>query len=291
MDATRVLARATALGRVVSPRLASNRFALLALAVGTVLATVLAFTSDPPTSIVASLGTGVRYGLAAFLTWALARELDPDRPSTARYATLLYAPAALVDEPQVLAAVAAMLAVRLVVRSVGPPPRPLDLVVLVLLAGAASQEPTGFVAALAVAAALVVDHGLPQPHREPRPPGLDPRLLGAGAAVVVAIAVMATGGGMPVGWAVPDTAGWVLLGVLVVAVLALPAPRVHATADATKAPLLVRRVQAARWLAAAVAVVAFAWAGAPALGGMAPAVCALAATTVVGRARRFRAQT
>ena len=79
----KALARASHIWRGVDPAQPSNRFALVAFAAGTVVATVVLVVGSDA-GFGRALLDGLRYGVGAFLTWAVARELDPDSNASAR---------------------------------------------------------------------------------------------------------------------------------------------------------------------------------------------------------------
>ncbi|MBB5232715.1 hypothetical protein [Deinococcus budaensis] len=98
-------------------------------------------------------------GLAGFLGWATARELDPDHPDTANAALPLAALAALLGGgPNVLAGLGALSGLRTLAATVGHPPQALDVAAL---AGQAALAARGGerVAALVPGAALALSAG------------------------------------------------------------------------------------------------------------------------------------
>lgn len=100
----------------------------------------------------------VEAGGYAFLAWALARELDPDRQVPAVVLALLAGAWALLGYGTVLLPFAGLLMVaRLVVETTGRRPLPTDLAVLALVATAISFTPLGWVAGFGLAVAMYVD--------------------------------------------------------------------------------------------------------------------------------------
>ncbi len=102
---------------------------------------------------------------ATFLTWALGRELDPDHQTTALIAALPAAALVLVGlEVSILVTVTVMMSARLVVASTGRRPLATDLAGLVVLAGAASFTPLGWIAGFGLAIAIYLDDRIEGTH-------------------------------------------------------------------------------------------------------------------------------
>jgi hypothetical protein len=102
---------------------------------------------------------------ATFFTWALGRELDPDRHVTALIAAVPAAALSLIGlGVAILATVAVMMSARLVVASTGRRPLPTDLAGMVVLAGAASFTPLGWVAGFGLAVAIYLDDRMEGEH-------------------------------------------------------------------------------------------------------------------------------
>jgi hypothetical protein len=168
----------THLGRIFDLRRASNGFALLApIGVGLIL-----YGLD--TSDVRRAVTGA---LATFAAWAIARELDPDRPRTATVAASLTPISALVlGAPAPAALFVAMLTIRIVVRSTGLPPKTTDLAVLTVGAVLVGDTPWGWAAGILLAFAIVRDAALPG--EPPVAAGLWGAMLAVGVTARVALA-------------------------------------------------------------------------------------------------------
>ena len=147
------------LTRPLDPRLPSNvTISGLTLVVAGA-AGILALTGDR------TLWLPVLAAGATFLTWALGRELDPDHQPTALIAALPAAALVLVGfEISILVTVAVMMSARLVVASTGRRPLPTDLAGMVVLAGAVSITPLGWVAGFGLAVAIYLDDRMEETH-------------------------------------------------------------------------------------------------------------------------------
>ncbi len=270
------LRRLTALTAVVRPldvSHASNRFAV-AVSIATVAVAwpLLVFVAD--SGVLAGLGRAVSLGVGAFLAWAIGRELDPDRPNSARVAGALFAGLAWLGTPQVAAVLVLLLAVRIVARTTGRPPTTPDLVALTAIGAYAATSGPGFAMALAAAAALHLDTRLPGP--------ADARSeVAAVATTVAAIVVTILGGGLLDGWQGPGPVEAVLIVAAVAAVFRMGLSGVRATGDLTGEPLMATRVVSARRLLVGALAGGLAWAGAGAVVALLPALAALLGTAVV----------
>jgi hypothetical protein len=194
-------------------------------------------------------------GMATFLAWALARELDPDRPWTAGVAGILAASVIGAGPPSLWATAAVMLAARLVSRTTGLAPRRGDLIAMAILAALAGSSDPGLVAGVTLGLVLVADRWLPG---GARPISL-PFGLAAIAAAVGAAAVWGILRPSP-GW--PDGPEWLILAVAVIGLASLGRPRsCRAPCDYRDEPVDAARVRWARWTAVAAATLTFVWLG------------------------------
>ena len=136
----------TGLGRPIDLRHRSNLIALLGSATfGALLfTTTWAFDGAP------DLGATISGAIGAFLAWAIARELDPGRPQVATVALAVAGLSAVFAPPAALMAGLLILAVRIMVGSVGADLRRGDWVVLVAAAGYAGTEAVGWPIAVAM---------------------------------------------------------------------------------------------------------------------------------------------
>lgn len=105
--------------------------------------------------------------VAAFLVWALARELAPDEPYTAFVAVAFALPPLLIwSYPPLLETGVVLLAVRVANRTVGPPAKSTDLMVVLVLTGAVTLLLRGWPTGIAVGIALMANGLLAKPQRE-----------------------------------------------------------------------------------------------------------------------------
>ena len=154
----------TSIGRPLDPAWPSNKAVLVLLPLAAVLGAALEWADGG--TLGAVLLRALNLVLALFLSWALARELDPD-DQTVAYISLAAGVLVgmLLDSPGVLAAIAALGLIRVVNRSTGLPARKSDSMVLVLLTIAViywTGSPLfGGVAALA----FILDGSLKEPLR------------------------------------------------------------------------------------------------------------------------------
>lgn len=262
MDPSRLFGEISSLARTVDLRHPSNRFALLAAGVGA-LAGVVATILLTELSVLSSLWQGLTYGVAAFLAWAVARELHPDETAAARFAVFAYAVVAWTGPPALAATVAALLAARIVARTTGRPPTRWDLVATAVVAGFAATTSAGFVMALALAYALYADTRLPDPA-----PDRD-HLLGAAATATTAVIVTLATGSFWTEWRGPDVLEALLVLAALAALTVFRVERVSSTGDLEGQPLQPERIGHARMLTLGAAVAAILWAGADGIGDLA----------------------
>ncbi|RPH95016.1 MAG: hypothetical protein EHM68_13215 [Lysobacterales bacterium] len=156
--------RYTSIGRSLDPAAPTNKAVLVLLPIAAVLGAALAWAAGG--TLIEVLLRALNVALVLFVSWALAREMDPDDPSVAFISMAAGVLAAVVtDSPGVLAAFAALGLIRIVNRSTGLAARKSDSVLLVLLSIAVvywSDSPLfGGVAALA----FLLDGSLKDPQR------------------------------------------------------------------------------------------------------------------------------
>ncbi len=140
---------------------------------------------------------GVQAGLAAYLTWSLSRELDPDHPLSANLAALGGGGLGLLMDTHAGVLFVILLAVKVMVGSSGLAPPPWEAAVLGLGAVIFSGTETGWWAGGAMAAALYLDTCT-----EPRAPRAN-RWIAGGVAVAASIFYFLLGQ--------PDSQWWVYL--------------------------------------------------------------------------------
>lgn len=107
--------------------------------------------------LVGGWADGVQAGLAAYLTWAAARELDPDHPATANLSALAGGALALGLDTHAGVLFVVLLVVKVMVGSSGLPPATWETGVLGFGAVVFAGTQTGWWAGMAMAAALFLD--------------------------------------------------------------------------------------------------------------------------------------
>jgi hypothetical protein len=242
----------TALGRPIDPNYPTNR-AIVALTVVVMVAAIVVRLLMG-TAWLASARWGIGAGLAVFLAWALARELDPDHDLSAFVgAGLMLVGIFLFDLPALLMLFWLLVALRSVNRTSGLPVKMLDSLLLLGLGGWLAWQGQ-WVAGVMTAIAFLLDGRLS--------PRLGRQVLFAGLALVVTVIVsvfngqvrMASGPSLPVVVAVVVMAG--LYATVIVA-----SREVKSVGDVTGERLSSRRVQAAQIIALATALAMAWWAG------------------------------
>jgi hypothetical protein len=128
---------------------------------------------------------------SAFLSWALARELDPDRQSSAIVAAAFGAGWALFGQPTALLPFTAVLmTARLLVETTGRRPLTTDLGAMAILATVVSFDPMGWVTGFGLALAVYVDDRMAEEHNRQA-------LLAALAGAAGSTAVVTLTGSLP----------------------------------------------------------------------------------------------
>ena len=258
--------RWTSIGRPVDPAWPTNRAIVIVSllgAAGTAAVTAVIARDPVPESLLA----GVVVGAAAFLAWALARELDPDHDLAAFVGAVLVMPTVLILGSFGFASILLLLlALRIVNRTVGPPARPLDTIAVLGLAGWVAWS-GDWLACFVLFLALLLDGTVAVPHRAH---------LAAAGAVLALTGVAATRSGFP-----PpiNGASWITL---VALLLLLPFLRVigrssqpRTLTDVGAKPLDGRRVRLAQALGLLAVVLAVALQGREGLTAVSPAWAAL----------------
>ena len=147
------------LTRPLDPRSPSNAAISGLTLLAAAIAGVLALAGDR-TLWLPMLAAG-----ATFLTWALGRELDPDHQLTALIAAVPAGSLVLLGhEVSILVTLTVMMTARLVVATTGRTPLPGDLAAMVVLAGAVSFTPLGWVAGFGLAVAIYLDDRMAETH-------------------------------------------------------------------------------------------------------------------------------
>ena len=213
-------------------------------------------------------------GMAAFLAWALARELDPDRPWTAGVAGIVAASVIGAGPPSLWVTAAVMLGARVVSRTTGLAPQRGDLIAMVILAALAGGSDPGLVAGVALGSALVADRWLPGGARAIALPfGL--------AAIAAAVGAAAVWGILRPSPGLPEGPEWVIVAAAVIGLAALGRPReCRAPCDYRDERVDAGRVRWARLWSVTVAALTFVWLGGPGLTAGSAVWAALAAVAL-----------
>lgn len=251
--------------RLFDLRLASNRFVLAAFALG--LAGFAAFRAVRGDPLGLAVSRGLEAAFSVLLSWALARELHPDQPASAAAAGIAGFLIFLTGQTNLGAVTALLFAVRVTARSPGLPPTNFDLVWLPVLAAYTTRSSGGFLAGLALAAALAWDAEAPAQGRQ---------ILSAVAAAGLALSLATVRGTLEPDPVTPTAWQWIVLGV---ALFSLPWLRIAASVsvgDLSGVPLSQARLVRARALAVITGGLAVMWLG----GAAAPALVGLWAALV-----------
>lgn len=239
---TKPIYRLSSIARPLEPQYPTNLAVLILLpliALGTGAAAF--FLRDA--SLADAVSTGIGGLLAAFLAWALGREVDPDRNEAAFVAMALTVVAiGLGWAPALWVLALALMATRIVVRTVGQAAKLTDLALVTVLAGLAvfvdGYWAMGLIAGFAMAVDLLYDRK--------RTLNL---VFAAFATGLSMFAVVQRGGDwgaltlQPLGAIDP---GWSLAALIVTALSAvfiLTCPAVTSVCDASSEPLERRRVR------------------------------------------------
>lgn len=242
------------------------------------LATAWAYAASAIVLVTAGISHGAHAGLrgaiAAFLAWAIARELAPRRMLASALAPFAGIAFAIPAETDLLACVGVLLAARIALRSVGDPPTSFDHLALVAICGWLAMRPAGLPVAVVLAATCFVDT------REQRS-----RLAGA-AMLVAAIIVGSVEGTLTVraGWDDPAFGSQVLLALLAAAslvLLAWPMPRrLRTRDDRRRGRLHGLRLRVARLVTIACVAAAIAWTGTDGVFALSSASAAIVAAAL-----------
>jgi hypothetical protein len=243
----------TALGRPIDPAYPTNRAIVVLTLVVVAVATLVQVVGGA--RFLAGAGWGIGAGLAVFLTWALARELDPEHDLAAFVGTgLMVVGLFFVDLPSLWVLFWLLLAVRILNRSTGLPARPLDTLAVLGLGGWLTWQ-GDWIAGLMTAVVFLLDGLLSRPLRY--------HLVAAGLAFLTTIVVAVFRGDL-VMEAGLETPMVLVVGVGTTLFLFVIATSrtVKAAGDATGEPLDPKRVQAAQGIALLTGLLVAGWSGA-----------------------------
>lgn len=237
------MSRFTHLARRFDLTLPSNVWAIGLTLAGAVAGLVVPGDRTPIAAV-------LQNAVTIFLTWALARELDPDRPLTAAIAALAGGAAVAITGETSLAGLAGLLiGSRILVRTTGMLPLLTDLVAVGVFVGIFARDPVTWATGLMVAAAVAGDTLLP----EPAP------ARNAWLAVAIGVSVTLTvvlSEALPRSWEIPDAVSLIYAAGGIVAGTAARALPLTSTADRGSALLLAVRLRIVRWMVVAVATLA-----------------------------------
>jgi hypothetical protein len=229
--------RWSSLGRDIDPRVPSNRLAVAGAFTAAVVAG-LAGLFGPEIGL-----SPVSAAIGVFLSWAIARELDPDHPAAAAIALPVSLVLLIVLGPSsLLVSTGVLLGMRMTAGTVGTPLRPLDIVGIVALSALLGTGMIGIVGVAAMGVGVLVD----EPNRKRAI-----AIVASSATVFVGVLLIS---GVERAWTVPDAAGWGTLVIGAVAtLLVIPAASPTSSTDRSTDVLPRGRVTAAR-VAAGIAV-------------------------------------
>lgn len=236
---TRSLYEITSIGRRLDPGYPTNRAVLVFLPLAAVVAGGLAASGGA--GIAGVLGRAAGGALAAFGSWALAREIAPDDEIVGAFGALaLGFIAYLVFEAALVPVFAALFFARVVARTTGLAATGFDSLLVTAVALFASWSAGSPWPAAAGAAAFALDAVLA--------PGLARQWLFAGLCAAGAVALTSAGLAPDIVPVQPDLAPRTAATIIVVGAIALiVATRdVAARGDATDAPVSAARVRAAQ---------------------------------------------
>lgn len=252
------------MSRAASPRFPNVRNAYI----GSVGAVLVAAVYNRVVDGNPDLWDPLAVGVAAFLGWAIAREVDPDHPWTALIALVGSALLAMWLPPQLLVSAVALAAMRLVAGTVSAgPPTKLDLAAMVVASGLAGWYIDGWGLAAAIAVGVLVAGGWRSA----------PWAIGAGVTALVSGLLSATR-------IHPGDESFRLVTlpflVVVVIVMALPV-RPRSLTDIGKMPLDGQRLRLARALGALSLCWAVLGSGVHGLSNLGPLTAAILATALI----------
>jgi hypothetical protein len=248
--------RFSAIARPVDPKFPTNRAVMgvtMALAAFEFLRSLLA-GSDWPASAFAAAGLG----LTVFLTWAICREIDPDRDLSAFVASgFAFVGVLLWGLPDLAVIFWLLLTVRVVNRTTGLRATALDFIAVLSLATWLAFRVWWPIGAF-TAVAFLLDGWLVQPHLRHRILGFVALAITLGAAFLGATSWSFHGPA----WA---SCGMAMVLCMVFVPVFVAARELTTLADDTKERLSTSRVRASQMLALLVGVTAVCWTGADGL--------------------------
>jgi hypothetical protein len=260
------LSKITAIARPIDSNYPTNRaIALLTLSIvfgGSILRLIAG------ASFMQSISWGVAAGLAVFLAWALARELDPDYDLSAFVAAGLALIGLLfLDSPGLTALLWMIILLRIVNRTAGLPATILDSL-LILGLGSWLTWQGEWIYGLMTALAFLLDSQLSPPHRR--------HLVFAAIALIITVMLFFVDGSMPRDseLSIPVVVAALVMAALFVPVI-IASRQLTTVSDQTSEPLNPRRVQAAQGIALLTGILMAWWNGYPGLASFMPVWAAM----------------
>lgn len=184
-----------------------------------------------------ALYSGLRGGVSVFLSWAFARELDPDNEYSAFFSAFLGLTGFIIfRSPLLFALLLELLLIRMVNRSTGLPAKTFDSFTVLLLSGWLSlQENWTF--GLFTGLAFILDSLLPEPKRQNR-------IFGMAALIISGFTLMTSGEDITL----PDMQSglFILTASILFIPIVLSSREVRSIGDLTGTPLNPIRVQTAQ---------------------------------------------
>ncbi|WP_420431982.1 hypothetical protein [Hyphobacterium sp.] len=227
----------SSLARPVEPQYPTNLAVLILLPLIAISLFVWLVMND--SAMVEAGKTALLGMLAAFLAWALGREMDPDHNATGFIALGLTVLAVGLGYSLDLLSLAALLfAVRVINRTVGPPARLGDLVTLVLLCLGAAIVDNAWWMPLLGALALAIDEYFERSSL--------PQRLAIPALFAIGLITLFLGGYADFAALETLVRGWVVAVVVITVLVAINIPNtdeIHSKMDALDTPCDRRRVQ------------------------------------------------
>lgn len=255
----------SSLGRSIDPSYRSNRAAIAGSVLAALIVAVAGLGAD------GALGVGpIAAGGAVFLSWAIARELDPDHPASAVIALpIAFGVLAILGEPSLLLGAAVLLGARMTSGTVGARLRAVDIGVLIVLAAMLGLQDIAIVGVPTLIIGVVVAERFSR------------RGFMIGAAVALASGFASVGSDADLISASRGPTAWVGIAFIVSAIFAvIPAAPPRATTDIGDRSLRTASLNAARVAAGLTLLTALVAAGDPAAAAMAPAVAAFVGVAV-----------
>jgi hypothetical protein len=269
--------RWTSIPRDIDPKLASHR-AILSISAAAVGVGGLVAWVGGGLSLWQALLRGISVGVATFLSWVIARELDPDQARSALIGLPLAAAIVIAaGAPEWLALFWVIICLRIVNRSTGLAAKPFDSLLLLGLGLAVGWRMSALFVVLA-AIALGCDAFIQPGHRVHRALSVFLLLIGLVSIVIwpPAGSALALTGWSGAAFALVIYGGWTVI-----------QPAVESVGDYSGETLAMARLRAAQWLAAAVMLAGLAAIGASAMVSFSSLLAAMLGVAAYGWGRRF----